>query len=415
MFLVCVRTVLSDTTSSRAMAGPSRSLASRRSTSSSRALSGSTRPWVTGAAGRPALPSYASRRRRGYGHEVCSRARASSSVASGAPSPTKTCTYPSGSASRSARSNGASAPETSRRPCSAWWARACATRISMRVPAPPALLGGDAEPLEEPVRRTQRRRRTLGRVLGEQDPGQGDVLVLADVGQVVVRGDVRARAPSPGPPTAGPAPRAGVLACAGTGPHVGREVADVDALGLLEQRDGAGQVAFGLAQLGAGDPPAVRVLRQTQVLAQLLGSAQVVGGRPEVVALEGDLAESRRACPAVPRITVSGLVGRRAQRVLEGTSGVAEPSLGDPEVGERDRAAEHVRDVPGPAQPLDGGRVAAVRGLQVSARPGGEAGEGRRGRDWLRSSSVDGAGDGPVGMRRRSPTGRLATSARAAR
>ena len=62
---------------------------------------------------------------------------------------------------------------------------------------------------------------------------------------------------------------------------------------------------------------------------------------------------------AVPRSTAVRLVAAAsAQRVLEGAPGVAEPALGDPEVGQGDRAAEHVREVPGAAQTLDGGRVA---------------------------------------------------------
>ena len=48
MFCVCVRTVFSDTASSRAMSGPPRSLLSSRRTSSSRSLSGSIRACLTG-------------------------------------------------------------------------------------------------------------------------------------------------------------------------------------------------------------------------------------------------------------------------------------------------------------------------------------------------------------------------------
>ena len=48
MFLVWVRMVFRDTMSSRAMSGPYRSVRSRRRTSSSRSLSGSTRPDLTG-------------------------------------------------------------------------------------------------------------------------------------------------------------------------------------------------------------------------------------------------------------------------------------------------------------------------------------------------------------------------------
>jgi len=51
MFLVCVRMVFSDTVSSRAMSGPLRSVRSNRSTSSSRLLSGSTRPRCPGTLG----------------------------------------------------------------------------------------------------------------------------------------------------------------------------------------------------------------------------------------------------------------------------------------------------------------------------------------------------------------------------
>ena len=47
MALVWVRTVFTDRTSARAMSGPSRSVASSRSTSSSRLLNGSIRPrWI---------------------------------------------------------------------------------------------------------------------------------------------------------------------------------------------------------------------------------------------------------------------------------------------------------------------------------------------------------------------------------
>ena len=47
---------------------------------------------------------------------------------------------------------------------------------------PPALLRGDSEPLEQAVRRAA----PSGVRLVQQDPGQGDVLVLAEVVQVVV-------------------------------------------------------------------------------------------------------------------------------------------------------------------------------------------------------------------------------------
>ena len=84
---------------------------------------------------------------------------------------------------------------------------------------------------------------------------------------------------------------------------------------------------------------------------------------------------------AVPRSTGPRPRGpRELQCVLVGANGIAEPSLGDPDVGQRDRAAEHVGEVPDAAQTLDGGGVAAVRGLEVAAPPRGEPGQGRGGR-----------------------------------
>ena len=80
---------------------------------------------------------------------------------------------------------------------------------------------------------------------------------------------------------------------------------------------------------------------------------------------------------AVPRSTVPSLVGGESQRLLVGAQRLAQATLGDPDVRQRDRAAEDVSDVPGPPQPLGSDRVGPVRGLEVAASPAREPREGR--------------------------------------
>ena len=113
------------------------------------------------------------------------------------------------------------------------------------------------------------------------------------------------------------------------------------------------------------------------MLAQLLGAQQVLGGGRQVVTLEGDLAH--------PHVHVRGspqhgpvLAGGESQRLLIGAQRLAKATLHAPDVGQRDRAAEDVSDVPRPPQPLDTDRVGPVRGLEVPATPGREPHEGRR-------------------------------------
>src|ERR1700722_6393991 len=73
-------------------------------------------------------------------------------------------------------------------------------------------------------------------------------------------------------------------------PHVGEKVAHVQALRLIEQIKCAVQIPFSLAYPSHRDPPAVTVLWQPKVLAQLLAPQQVLGGGMQVVALTVNLA-----------------------------------------------------------------------------------------------------------------------------
>ena len=70
--------------------------------------------------------------------------------------------------------------------------------------------------------------------------------------------------------------------------HVGREVALVHAVGLVEQVERVAQVALGLPDPCHRDPPAMTVLRQRGVLAELLAPEQELSGGSQVVALAVD-------------------------------------------------------------------------------------------------------------------------------
>ena len=94
------------------------------------------------------------------------------------------------------------------------------------------------------------------------------MLELAHVGQVVVGRQVPLARPGAGlgqPPLRDPHPRPQ----RGDRPHVRQEVADVLALGLVEQGQRAVQVPFGHRQTRHRDARAIGVLRQPGVLAQL--------------------------------------------------------------------------------------------------------------------------------------------------
>src|SRR5947209_5413294 len=119
------------------------------------------------------------------------------------------------------------------------------------------------------------------------------------------------------------------------------------ALRLVEQVQRAAQIPFGLADPGHRDPPAIPVLRQPGVLAQFLASQQVLRGGPQLVALAVDLAH--------PHVHVSGSPQDRAARLGGTLQGLlvrahrrTETTLGDPDVGQRYRAAEDIGDMPGP-------------------------------------------------------------------
>ena len=132
-------------------------------------------------------------------------------------------------------------------------------------------------------------------------------------------------------------------------PHVGEEVAHVQALGLVEQVERAVQIAFGLPDPRHRDAPAIPVLRQPGVLAQLLAPQQVLRGGGQVVPLAVELAHADVHVRRSPQHRPARLRTQAATPARR----CAWPRGDDPatpDVRQRDRAAEGVGDVPGPLQ-----------------------------------------------------------------
>ena len=156
---------------------------------------------------------------------------------------------------------------------------------------PSAGLRGGQQPRQQGEGREQVVAGTGGGMPGQQDPGQGHVLVLAQVGQVVVGGDASVRRPAEGFVLI-PVGSEKAGAHGGHRPHVGREVAGVHAVRLVEQGERGGRVPLAFLQPGHGDAPAVGVLRQPGAFAELLAGHEERGRGVQVVALEGDLTQA---------------------------------------------------------------------------------------------------------------------------
>ena len=245
--------------------------------------------------------------------------------------------------------------------------------MTLPVRPPSSAAAGGAPAARAPAGRSAG---ALAPVLREQQPGQGDVLELAQVAELVLGGQALVARPAEGvveptlrDPDPGPQGR--------DRPHVGGEVADVDPLRVVEQVERTVQVSLGLADPGHRDPPAVRVLRQPDVLAQRLAAQQQLGGRRQVVRARGGARRSRRTCPPFPAGPAPVWSAASRSDPLVGAHRVAEATLDDLDVGQRDRTAQDVGDVTGPLQARHRLGVARVRRLEVPAAPGGEPDERR--------------------------------------
>ena len=210
MFFVWVRSVLRDTTSSRAIPGPSRSLRRSRRTSSSRSLSGSMRSCCVG--GRASTPLDARASSCAYAEAPAASPRASAAGASLAPRPGRPGRSPRVPRSRSRRRE--RRPRLrDRRPRDARAPGRRGSRGGFRRdgPAPPPRAAGRA------VRARPAGPLPALRGIGDEQPGECGVLELADVSEVVLAR--QATRPRPGPALR----RAGRArsACARAGPRSG--------------------------------------------------------------------------------------------------------------------------------------------------------------------------------------------------
>ena len=70
----------------------------------------------------------------------------------------------------------------------AWWATACSTRISITLPNLPPASAAAQEALQQSGRVLEGALRTLCCVLSQEHSGEGDVLELVQVAEVVVDG-----------------------------------------------------------------------------------------------------------------------------------------------------------------------------------------------------------------------------------
>ena len=216
----------------------------------------------------------------------------------------------------------------------------------MTRPVLPPSSAAAQQALQEPGRLVNGGLRTLILVPGQEHPGQGDVLELAQVDEVVVDGQALLTRPAERftqLPLRDPDP----CLQRRDRPHVGEEITHIQALRLVEQIECAAQISFSLPYPGHRDPPAIPVLRQPDVLAQLLAPQQLLRGGRQVVALAVDLAHPHVHVCRSPQ-NRPALLRRTLQCLLVGAHRLTETTLRKPDVRQRDRAAEGIGDVPGP-------------------------------------------------------------------
>ena len=246
----------------------------------------------------------------------------------------------------------------------------------MTLPVLLALFRRSQEAVQEPDRLVSGALGTLVLVSRHEHPGQGDVLELAQVTEVVIDGQALLTRPAESFTEAALRDPVPVALNAGTGRTLGKKSPTYSALRLVEQVECAVQIPFSLAYPSHRDPPAIPVLRQPGVLAQLLAPQQLLRGGMQVVALAVDLAHPDVHVCRSPQ-NRPALLGCTLQCLLVGAHRLAEATLREPDVRQRDRAAEGIGNVPGPPQSRHAFGVRRMPCLEVPARPGREPQQAR--------------------------------------
>ena len=260
-----------------------------------------------------------SRRRRG---EQASRMAAGDAVGSASRSSSASARPRRGRAGRSppARAPAQGVGRASPRPASrsrASCASARSMRISRRLPARPTRRR--PSPAGPAVRPPGRGRAVRVRpVLGEQQPHEGEVVELAEVADLVGDGHPAVARPVRGP-------RQVALARSRPGPssprwdaRPGRSPGGSSSLRLVEQRDGALEVAVGGGEASRGHEPPVAALARRRRLGQRRR-------RPRGAARRASRSPASRSSSLSADVQVGGRPGRRLAQCL----GLAQRPLAD--------------------------------------------------------------------------------------
>ena len=147
---------------------------------------------------------------------------------------------------------------------------------------------------------------TLPSRTGQQQSGEGDVVELAHVAQLVLDGDAM---------RAGPAQRLAQLPLRdpdpglhrGDRPDIRVVVARVQPFRLVKELESGVEISFGLPDASHRDAPAIWVLRQTGTFTEVLAQQQVLRRTREIVPLAKQLAH--------PHVHVRHTAERRRRRV----------------------------------------------------------------------------------------------------
>ena len=370
MFLVWVRRVFRDTMSSRAMSGPLKSVLSSRSTSSSRSLSGSL---ITCLAGRFTL-SLRQRLPGGDGHSS-GRSPVSRPLPAGPP-------WVDLRPQRCGHSPLAQ-PASGRVPAAQAQRDVALHLVGKRLQnqdfddasRPPAFFRCLQEALQESHCLKHGAVCTVALIPGQEHPGQGDVLELAQVAKVVLGGQALLPRPVEGftqPPLRDPHP----CLQRRDRTHIWEKVTHVQVLCLVKQVERAVQISLGLPYSSHRDAPAIPVLREPSVLALLLASQQVLRGGMQIVMLTVELTHSHVHVCRSPQYRLA-LLRRKLQSPLIGTHRLAETTLRNPYISQGDCATDCVRDVPGLLHTSHAIGKHPVCCLEIPARPGCESQERR--------------------------------------
>ena len=208
---------------------------------------------------------------------------------------------------------------------------------------------------------------------GDEQPGEGELVVLGQIG-----GRIRRRDPA----LAGPRPRVVEAALhdphpgpgRGDRPHVREVPGQEERLGLVEHRDPALEVAFRLQQGGRRGAPAVPVLQQHRRVAELAGDLEVLRGRLEVALLAQHVREADVHVAGDGEHRAGVTLGR-GQRAFVESARLDRTSTCQPQVRQYDGGTQLVCDHVARAQAGDRHGERVDCSVEVAGGPGRQADE----------------------------------------